>query len=313
MNLVPTNSLAKPSLWQRALDEQLKGIVLAERALGSNHVTPELLGAFRIDARMMKSAACYAWSSEIVQAVRRVAPSIPMSTELNAWNLDTSAAWWFFEDDVPIVTTDAGNPIAALNMGWFEETQDAARSVHFMVVAWVREPDGQLCPTQMFSWQPGDTLTQMEEHIRYSHRRLYGPGGRHRSVPHVKEEVFAKAAVDMGQLIMAGLTWMNQRIAVQTEESVQRQRRKEFERVTGRECTVRLVELRRRELHEDVESSEHADVKWSCRWTVDGHWRNQPCGPKHAERRLIYVNPFIKGPADAPLKPSRARVYVVRR
>lgn len=40
---------------------------------------------------------------------------------------------------------------------------------------------------------------------------------------------------------------------------------------------------------------------YSCRWAVSGHWRNQPYGPGRKLRRPIWIAPYIKGPADAPL------------
>ena len=41
--------------------------------------------------------------------------------------------------------------------------------------------------------------------------------------------------------------------------------------------------------------------EYSHRFVVRGFWRNQPCGPRNSERRLQWIPPFIKGPADKPL------------
>lgn len=46
-------------------------------------------------------------------------------------------------------------------------------------------------------------------------------------------------------------------------------------------------------------TGEHGN--YSCRWAVAGHWRNQPYGPGRKLRRPIWIAPYIKGPADAPL------------
>jgi hypothetical protein len=46
-------------------------------------------------------------------------------------------------------------------------------------------------------------------------------------------------------------------------------------------------------------TGEHGN--YSCRWAVSGHWRNQPYGPGRKLRRPIWIAPYIKGPADAPL------------
>lgn len=48
------------------------------------------------------------------------------------------------------------------------------------------------------------------------------------------------------------------------------------------------------------------------RWMVRGHWTHQPCGPGRSQRQLIYREPYIKGPAGAPLLQTE-KVMVWRR
>lgn len=47
--------------------------------------------------------------------------------------------------------------------------------------------------------------------------------------------------------------------------------------------------------------------KLAKRFIVRGHWKRQPVGPERAERKMIFVEPYWKGPADAP---AIARAYV---
>ncbi|MCW3819530.1 hypothetical protein ONA91_34330 [Micromonospora sp. DR5-3] len=42
----------------------------------------------------------------------------------------------------------------------------------------------------------------------------------------------------------------------------------------------------------------------TSRFWVSGHWRNQPYGPGRTLRRPVYINPFLRGPDDAPIKLS---------
>ncbi|MEU5725054.1 hypothetical protein ABZ783_24990 [Micromonospora sp. NPDC047738] len=42
----------------------------------------------------------------------------------------------------------------------------------------------------------------------------------------------------------------------------------------------------------------------TSRFWVSGHWRNQPYGAGRAQRRPVYINPFLRGPDDAPIKLS---------
>lgn len=34
---------------------------------------------------------------------------------------------------------------------------------------------------------------------------------------------------------------------------------------------------------------------------VRGHWKNQPCGPGRTERKFIHIEPYWRGPEDAPI------------
>jgi hypothetical protein len=49
------------------------------------------------------------------------------------------------------------------------------------------------------------------------------------------------------------------------------------------------------------DEAQHHSVNWTRRWMVRGHWRQQPCGPQNSLRRLKWIDPFVKGPADKPL------------
>jgi hypothetical protein len=47
----------------------------------------------------------------------------------------------------------------------------------------------------------------------------------------------------------------------------------------------------------------HKKGKWSMalRYTVAGHRKLQPCGPKLSERKLVWIQPYWRGPTDAPV------------
>jgi hypothetical protein len=77
--------------------------------------------------------------------------------------------------------------------------------------------------------------------------------------------------------------------------------------------TVSLIELRRiadpGATHADSTGSGR---RYTKKWWVDGHWRQQACGPNRALRKPIWISPYIKGPEDAPLT-ATTRVTVWRR
>lgn len=73
---------------------------------------------------------------------------------------------------------------------------------------------------------------------------------------------------------------------------------------------VTVIELRR--LKGVSREQGESMVEWSHRWVVRGHWRWQACGVGRAERKRIWVAPFVKGPEDKPLV-AREHVYRLAR
>lgn len=53
-------------------------------------------------------------------------------------------------------------------------------------------------------------------------------------------------------------------------------------------------------------------VNWSCRWIVQGFWRNQWM-PSTNSHQPIYILPYMKGPDDKPLKGISPNVFSVHR
>ena len=45
---------------------------------------------------------------------------------------------------------------------------------------------------------------------------------------------------------------------------------------------------------------------------MSGHWRNQFYATT-GQRKLIYIMPFVKGPADKPMRTDERKVYQVSR
>lgn len=76
--------------------------------------------------------------------------------------------------------------------------------------------------------------------------------------------------------------------------------------------SVTIIDLRPLR-HIEMDRDETTGRRLTVRHLVRGHWTNQAYGPDRALRRLQWIAPYIKGPADAPLKVSEDRVMVWRR
>jgi hypothetical protein len=75
--------------------------------------------------------------------------------------------------------------------------------------------------------------------------------------------------------------------------------------------TVTLVELRARPTNgrDDDQGEGGTRRAYSHRFPVEGHWRQQPCGPNNSQRKPTYITDYVKGPKDAPLiKKDKVRV-----
>ena len=49
--------------------------------------------------------------------------------------------------------------------------------------------------------------------------------------------------------------------------------------------------------------------RYRYRWTVEGHWRQQPCGPNWSQRKPTYITGYEKGGKEAPFKDDRVNVF----
>jgi hypothetical protein len=75
---------------------------------------------------------------------------------------------------------------------------------------------------------------------------------------------------------------------------------------TARYPTVRRFELTKPVkinaapvIREYLEGEGHVGASITRQFLVRGHWRNQPCGVNSADRRMMWIEPYWKGPEDS--------------
>jgi hypothetical protein len=95
-------------------------------------------------------------------------------------------------------------------------------------------------------------------------------------------------------------TLMQQPLAAVGEIEPDRAQRRRLQKSNQPPGPVVIVTLRRRS-HPSDNQSDPAQIEWSHRWMVRGHWRNQ-WHPRLAVHRAIWINEHIKGPDDQPLE-----------
>lgn len=112
--------------------------------------------------------------------------------------------------------------------------------------------------------------------------------------------------------LIAGMQFMRSSIAKTTEFKPPRQFLRQAARKNEYVPPVKTVILRRFEnLVRDKSMRE--TIEWTCQWFVRGHWRRLH-EPRQSDGALMtYVQPYVKGPEDKPLRPPRESIYAVAR
>ena len=110
-------------------------------------------------------------------------------------------------------------------------------------------------------------------------------------------------------IFLAALGFMYSKVVSLEPVRAQRAERRRAHKLNKHLPTIQVTHLRQREYH----SGDPGDPGvWSCRWIVRGHWRKQ-WYPKDGAHKPLFIEPHIKGPDGAPLKPPKEHMTVVAR
>lgn len=100
---------------------------------------------------------------------------------------------------------------------------------------------------------------------------------------------------------------MQQTIATQDPTRASKPFRRRWEKAGLDERKITVIRLRRPKTEPEPDA-EPRSVDWQSRWVVRGFWRNQ-WFPSLSIHRQVWINPYIKGPADRPLVIRKMRVF----
>jgi hypothetical protein len=248
---------------------------------------------------VLPKAAPYYWTAEMASIVLEASRQYPLDAVLTPERLRDEYFWYWC--DTPFVhmiaPKDDGTsrrvPIHAIAAG-----VDRTTGVpHLRVIGFERLSDGRVISIYADSWlfseKPGRT--------EYSAEWLEQHGA-------IEED---DAPRRMFQFVLSAQQWLSQRILTTTEAPIDRPARRRAARVIQHIQRVNVIALRAYESNRN-EVEERSEVDWSHRWIVSGHWRKQ-YHPATEERIPTWINPYIKGPEDKPLKVDGPRVFGVVR
>jgi hypothetical protein len=153
---------------------------------------------------------------------------------------------------------------------------------------------------------------------------IFAPEGEPKTIPDMVHRYrlnmpyMAGRPIELWEMdVLAGLKFLSSNLARVSRarssysRQVQRARARKGDPVPD-VSGVGVVELRRTVYRDRHDPKDAAHVDWQHQWIVRGHWRKQwyPGKQKHSP---VFVEPYVKGPDDKPLKPPRESVYLVKR
>ncbi len=248
----------------------------------------------------LEQASLWWVSAEMVDLLLASTASVPDGTYVSDLNRPMHTGLVVFEKPWLGTATDADDPIEISAMLWGQTRLPPVRPE---VRAHARAESGA---------DPGDghiSAVSTSSYIKRSHRWV--PVGRSdwpigdpiETPPWANMSAHECLSFVEDRRVLAALwTLVTQRGLAETtvlasdRATMRRSERAGYPKVAS---IVRVVKLR----HVDRARAEGegSRVNYSHRWVVSPHWRLQPYGPGRSQRRLTYIPPHVKGPADKPL------------
>jgi hypothetical protein len=262
-----------------------------------------------VQRRVLPKAALWWVEPEMCDLIAHAAPSLPGTTLTDDLLPDDDGLVRFA---TPLVGTmsDTGEPIATDAIVWGRGrlfTGDECVSIASYAWREAGERFGNervgYQTTIEAAWSPTGTATW-----------VFGDDTDVLAGPFSAEQA-ASTAEDRRWLAALWLL-ASQPLTTSATEPAYRAAAKRSARAKVASSDVRIVNVRRAATPtEPGHEHTHNPANYSHRFIVGGEtggfWRQQACGPNWSQHRPVWIEPFIKGPADKPLK-IRETVKVVR-
>lgn len=252
------------------------------------NIAPE---EWRTEMIAMLDAKSFYWSPMMVSVVQASASALPSTTLVEPDLFPVLAGWWWFGRDNGRLVVKGASPRRVAAIGWLR--QEDRVWVGAFSADWPELGRRELHTVWNCSLELGRTLND----ISISAQR----------VDAIKELDYDDLLLLL-RFLVGGLLFVRQRVLVATATVIGRGARKRVMKVTT-EHGLQVIHLRKAEtLRGHVEHGEHKE--FSCQWWVRGHWRQQPYKDGI---RPKWIDPFIKGDPDKPMKTPTEKVFAVVR
>jgi hypothetical protein len=313
---------AHQTLWMRAIEMQYAALAFnADNVRLSRDGRRDPDENWADDMAALRRAECYAWGKDPTLAVQMAAQSVPHDSCLRLDHVpQIGFGWYWFEHPLPIHTALDAQVLHGLLWGWTTMSDGTQR---LMVSGYnLTSVDGKLEPvaSTVFFWKVGESIHDLFIRSAIEYDSKYGPGGPLHDTANAIEPIAIsrqrtlKAIVEIALFFIMSCVWLKQDIVGWSAGHVERHRRKAFVREHKLErppSDVKVIALRRVHYeHREATGEGNREYKWQ--WVVRGHPRNQ-FYPGEGVHKLIWIDPYPKGPSDMPLKVPKHTVFAVTR
>lgn len=286
----------------------------------------------------LRAADTFCWAPQTTQAVMAAAEGLPVECAPGVSALGDLAeanrsGWWWFQEPLQVQTTGSPGseqPVAALLWNYGLQStpplpdfpnapREPKMGLWFQTFVMARVPingreQGAAIPTTAWIWHDGVSLQRLPDTLTREYNRVYRDGHTGFDACGIAETV--DAAMAFSRFFMAAAAWLRQKIVVESHGGQgirQAARQLQREHKLPEMPRVRVIELRRSEyVKRDDTATDGTGRRLSVRFVVRGFWRNQwyATRKEHAPK---YIESYLKGPSDAPMKTAAPTVFVVRR
>jgi hypothetical protein len=295
-----------------------------ERHIAAKHpytgTMPEWLSSLPAYKENLETADSYFMNRHFCELVEHARKTIPDNISFDSKWLQSKSGWMWIETpfDVPQriemedgTIAEVKEPLRISAIGWMhvpEGTRSTSRVAGpgaYMILTyqdfanWNPDSQGFGC-WSYFMLQDGDLLG---DRVAKFENESTVKGGRYydRSLNALHEI----------RWVYAALYLMSQRLTMRVAHPIDRHTRKRMAKQnTELPPILRVISLRRME-QERPKGASHP-VDWQWKWEVRGHWRNQFC-PSTGDHKPVFIEAYIKGPEEKPLKPPGLKLFVARR
>jgi len=235
----------------------------------------------------------YFMASNIEDGMLQAASNLPQDVQVHKESFPSTRGFMFLEHPLPPLLTDKDGSVygdVTAFSWWYAQIEDTDQW-GMVLVAW-SITNNLYQPCLYLKILDGDTVLSilgLDEAVQEDDKPI----------------------ITLVSFLVATFNFLEQQLLEAAITALPRQQLRQAVR-KGHATTVNVIRLRRKYTQHPTDPNV-APTSYDFQWLVRGHWRKQPYRSKGPDfYKHIFIQPYVKGPDDKPLK-GTDRVYAIVR